>query len=58
MAHRFIDILGLAFVSLCAASPAFAADAQGCKDPAWAAARMTGYEISSCQKHDFAKLDL
>lgn len=56
--HRLALICGLMFAGVCAASQAFAADAQGCKDPAWAAARMTGYEISSCQKHDFAKLDL
>jgi len=54
--HRFALILG--FAGVCAASQAFAADADGCKDPAWATARLAGYEISACEKHDFAKLDL
>lgn len=56
--HRFALIFGWVFAGACAMSQAFAADADGCKDPGWAAARMAGYEISSCEKHDFAKLDL
>jgi outer membrane protein OmpA-like peptidoglycan-associated protein len=57
MAHRFIWVLGLAFASVCAAPAAFAADAAGCKDPAWAPQRFANYTIDSCTTRAWAELD-
>lgn len=58
MAHRFTWITGLAFASLCAASEAFAADAAGCKDPAWAPQRFANYTIDSCTTRAWAALEV
>lgn len=58
---RLLPVVLLTFVLAPALSQsASAADAAGCKDPAWAAVRMTGYEISSCEDkpHDAIDLDL
>lgn len=58
MLTRFAWTSGLMWMALCAAPQAFAGDAAGCKDPAWASARMPGYVISECDSRDWAKLEL
>lgn len=58
MAHRFALVFGLAFVVGIAASPAFAADAAGCKDPAWAPQRFANYTISECSTRAYAVLEV
>ena len=40
------------------ARTATAADQQGCANPAWAQARMPGFEITSCSHRDWARLTL
>jgi len=58
MTIRFALILGLAVASFCAAQQAFAADAAGCKDPAWAAQRFANYTIESCTTRSWAALEV
>ena len=58
MTYRLVWRLGLAFTSLCAAPQAFAADAAGCKDPAWAPQRFANYTIDSCTTRAWAELQV
>lgn len=58
MAHRVSLFVGLAGVALFTAPSAFAADAAGCKDPAWAPQRFANYTIHECVTHPWAELDV
>jgi hypothetical protein len=59
LVRRLLSLALLSLTSIVSQS-AFAADAAGCKDPAWAGIRMTGYEISSCtdKQYDAIAVDL
>lgn len=58
MAHRFIWAFGLALVSFCAMPQAFADDAAGCKNPAWAPQTFADYKIGSCTTRAWAVLEV
>ena len=44
-------------VSLALASPAWADDATGCKDPAWAPAPVSGFVLASCRETPWVSID-
>ncbi len=54
---RAAALAGAVFVAVAMAGAAHAADAAGCKDPAWASQRFANYVIQDCTVRAWAELD-